>query len=99
LSWTVLVGPDAQGRVLVRDPRQQLLRHSAGGADQRGGEARDRPGQRLLLGTVDLVATVEGAVEQPRVVGEQVFVETSGDLPDVLPHHGQRRLDDGPGPV
>jgi hypothetical protein len=74
--------------VLVRDPRQQLLRNPTGCGQQRGGEAGDRPGQRLLLGTVDLVAAVEGAVEQLRVVREQVLVEAFGDLSDVLAHHG-----------
>ena len=66
-----------------------------GVSTRRGGEGRHRPGQRLLLGTVGLVAAVEGAVEQLRVLGEQVLVEACRDLPDVFTDHGQRGLDDG----
>jgi hypothetical protein len=80
--------------VLVRDPAHQLLGQPVGVVDQRGGEDRDRAGQRDLLGALGLVAAVERPVEQLGVGTEQVVVEPAGDLLDVLGHHRQRRLDD-----
>jgi hypothetical protein len=91
----VLVGADAERGVLVRDPREQLLRQVLRGRDQRARERRDRPRQRLLLLPAGLVAPVEGPVEQLRMRAEQVRVEPPGDLPDVLTDRRQGGLDDG----
>lgn len=90
----VLLGPYPQRRVLVRDPRHQLLRSGVGG-HQAGCEGRHRPGERLLLGTIVLVAAVEGPVEQARVRCEQPLVEACGDLLNVFTDHRQCGFDDG----
>ena len=82
----VLVGADAQGSVFVRDPRQQVLRHLLRGLDQAAGEGGHRSGERLLLLAAGLVAAVEGAVEQLRMLGEQKMA-IEGDLPDVFTDH------------
>jgi hypothetical protein len=58
----VLVGPDAQRRMLVRDARQQALRDPLGCIDQRGGKRSDGAGESLLLFATRLVASVERAV-------------------------------------
>jgi hypothetical protein len=59
----VLVGPDAQRRMLVRDARQQALRDPLGCIDQRGGKRSDGAGESLLLFATRLVASVERAVQ------------------------------------
>jgi hypothetical protein len=90
----VLGRGDPQRGVLVRDPGQQVLGDLLGALQQRVGEHRDGAGQRHLLGPLRLVAPVEGAVQQLRVGVEQVRVEASGDLLDVVADDGQGGLDD-----
>jgi hypothetical protein len=90
----VLVGADAQGRVLVRDPVEQLLRELLRGPDEGGREGRDGPGEGDLLGALRLVAPVERAVEKLGVGVEHAPVEAPGDLLDVVGDQRQSRLDD-----
>ena len=71
--------------VLVRDPRQQVIGQVRRVRHEVAREGGDRPGQGLLLPAVGLVAAVEDPVEQLRMLLEQVLVEASSDLPDVLP--------------
>jgi hypothetical protein len=93
----VLVRPQAERSVLVRDPRQQAVRQPVGVVHQGAGEHGHGLRQGSLLGAFGLVAAVEHPVEKFRVLAEQVPVEPLGDLPDVLPDHRQGRRDDGPG--
>jgi hypothetical protein len=95
----VLVRPDAQRGVLVRDPGQQILGQVTGRVDQGAGVRGHRSGQRLLLGALRLVAAVEGAVQELRMAGEHVPVEVLGDLVDVLADDRKRRFDERSGAV
>lgn len=92
----VLIGTDAEGRVLVRDPGEQVLRRLLRDFQQFGGERRHRTGQRQLLLPARLVPPVEGAVQEFGMSAEHVFVEAVGDLTDALGDHRERRRDDLP---
>ena len=82
--------------MLVRDAREQLLRQPVGVVDQGAGEEHDGPGQRSLLRAFGLIAAIEKAVEQFRMLAEHALVETLGNSPDVLADDRQRRLDNSP---
>ena len=95
----VLLRRDAERGVLVGDAREQLLGQLLRHLHQRAGEDRHGAGEGHLLRSLGLVAAVEDAVEQLRVLAEEMRVEATRDLCDVVGHHRERGLDDGSGSV
>jgi hypothetical protein len=93
----VLLGGDAQGRVLVRDPRQHGVRPGVRVLHQVCGEPGYGAGERLPLRAGGLVAPVEQVAQQLGVGGEHPGVEPLGDVPDGRADDRQGGLDGGGG--
>lgn len=91
----VLVGADAERRVLVRDTTQHHVGPVVRVVDQIRGEGRDGSRERLALRAGGLVGAVEQVAEQVRVGREQLPVEALGDVLDGGADGGERGADDG----
>lgn len=94
MDQLVLVGGDAERRVLVGDPGEHRVRPGLGVLHQHAREARDGAGQGLLLFPAVLVSPVEQIPQKLGSVVEELGVEQLGDITDGGADDRQRGADD-----
>lgn len=90
----VLLGGDAERRVLVRDAGEHEIRAAARVVEQGDREGGYGSRQRLPLIAVGLVPAVEQIAEQLGMGGEEPRVEALGDLVERAADGGQSGTDD-----